>query len=143
MSIRTRSRPIVVHPVLHQYYDLDFQMWRVDDIAPTLTSPKYQGSSAVFIPLGGQRYPKGPLLPRWKRACGVTAELPLGQMYQAPHALAGPWRLKETNHLSRGGLISMQPSLHLTQRTQLPSSYQMTTRPASPLIASGHLYTKN
>ena len=62
----------------------------------------YQGLSAVFIPLGGQRYPKGLLLPRWKRACGVAAELLLGQMYQAPHASAGPRRPKETNHLSRG-----------------------------------------
>ena len=31
--------PHVVHPGLHQDYDLDFQMRRVDDIAPTLTSP--------------------------------------------------------------------------------------------------------
>ena len=46
----------------------------------------YQGSSAVFGSLGGQRYPEGLLLPRWKRACGVPAELPLGQMHQAPHA---------------------------------------------------------
>ena len=46
----------------------------------------------------------------------------------------GPWRPKETNHLSREGSILTRPSLHLTQRMQLPSSYQMTTRPASPLI---------
>ena len=57
----------------------------------------YQDSSAVFVLLGGQRYPKGLLLPRWNRACGVTVGLLLGQMYQAPHALVGPWRLKETN----------------------------------------------
>ena len=60
----------------------------------------YQGSSAVFISLGGQRYPKGLLLPRQKRACGVAAKLLLGQTYQAPHTLAGPWRPKETNHSS-------------------------------------------
>ena len=93
----------------------------------------YQGLSAVFVLLGGQRYPKGLLLPRWKRACGVAAELPLGQMYQAPHALAGLWRPKETNR-SRKGWTLMQPSLRLTQRMQLLSSYQMTTRLASPLI---------
>ena len=31
--------PHVVHPALHQDYELDFWMQRVDDIAPTLTSP--------------------------------------------------------------------------------------------------------
>ena len=31
--------PHVVHPGLHLGYDLDFWMRRVDDIAPTLTSP--------------------------------------------------------------------------------------------------------
>ena len=35
--------PHVVHPALHQDYDLDFQMWRVDDIAQTLTSPMLSG----------------------------------------------------------------------------------------------------
>ena len=109
-------------------------MWRVDDIAPTLMPLCYQGSSAAFVSLGGQRYPKGLLLPRWKRACGVVAELLLGQMYQAPHTLAGLWRQKGTNRWGRGELISMQPSLHLPQRTQLPSSYQMLMRLASLLV---------
>ena len=94
----------------------------------------YQGSSAVFISLGGQRYSKGLLLPRQKRACGVAAKLPLGQMYQAPHTSVGLWRSKETNHSSREGSILTQPSLHLTQRMQLPSSYQIMTRVASLLI---------
>ena len=35
--------PHVVHPGLHQDYDLDFQMRRVDDIAPTLISPLLLG----------------------------------------------------------------------------------------------------
>ena len=35
--------PHVVHPALHQDYDLDFRMRRVDDIAPTLTSPMLSG----------------------------------------------------------------------------------------------------
>ena len=43
--------PHVVHPGLHQDYDLDFQMRRVDDIAPTLTSPMLSGltSSVHFL----------------------------------------------------------------------------------------------
>ena len=94
----------------------------------------YQDSSAVFVSLGGQRFPKGLLLPRWKRACGIAAEFPLGQMYQAPHASTGPWKPKETNRTSRKELTLTQPSLGLTQRMQLLSSYQMMMRLASPLI---------
>ena len=43
--------PHVVHPGLHQDYDLDFRMWRVDDIAPTLTSPmlSWLVSSVCFL----------------------------------------------------------------------------------------------
>ena len=102
----------------------------------------YQGSSAVFIFLGGQRYPEGLLLPRWKRACGVPAELLLGQMHQAPHTLAGlhllcerlKWRPKGTSWVSREGSTLTKPSLGLTLRMQLLSSYQMMTRLTSPLI---------
>ena len=135
--------PHVVHPGLHQDYDLDFQMWRV---ASTLLQPShplcYQGSSAVFGSLGDQRYPKGLPLLRQKRACGVTAELPLGQMHQAPHASAGlhlmckrpKWRPKGTRCVSREGSTLTKPSLGLTQRMQLLLSYRMTMRLASPLI---------
>ena len=78
----------------------------------------YQGSSAIFVSLGGQRYPADLPLPRWKRACGVTAELPLGQMHQAPHALVGwylmcerlKWRPKGTSCASREGSTLTKPS---------------------------------
>ena len=102
----------------------------------------YQGLSAVFGSLGGQRYPEGLPLPRWKRACGVTAELPLGQMHQAPHTSVGlhrmckrpKWRPKGTSCRSRDGSTLTKPSLGLTQRMQLLLSYQMMMRLASPLI---------
>ena len=102
----------------------------------------YQGSSAVFGSLGGQRYPEGLLLPRQYRACGVPAELPLGQMHQVLHASVGlhfmcerpKWRLRGTSCMSREGLTLTKPSLGLTQRMQLLLSYQMTTRLAFPLI---------
>ena len=102
----------------------------------------YQGSSAVFGSLGGQRYPEGRLLSRWKRACGVPAELPLGHMHQAPHASADlhlmceqpKWRPRGTSCMGREGLTLMKPSLGLTQRMQLLLSYQMMTRLASLLI---------
>ena len=69
----------------------------------------YQGSSAAFISLGGQRYPKGLHLPRQKRACGVMVELLLGQMYPAPHTLAGPW--PEGNKLLEQGGIDLDATI--------------------------------
>ena len=126
--------PHVVHPGLHQDYNLDFQMQRVDDIAPTLTSPMLAGLISSIRLTGGPKVPKGLHLPRWKRACGVMEELLLSQMYQAPHTLVDPWRQRETNCWSRGESILMPPSLHLPQRTQLLLSYQMTTRLASLVV---------
>ena len=52
--------PHVVHPGLHQDYDLDFQMWRVDDIAPTLTSPLLSGLISNIRLLGRQEVSRGP-----------------------------------------------------------------------------------
>ena len=75
----------VVHPALHQDYELDFHLWRVNDIAPTLTSPMLVGiASSIHLP-GRPAVPKGPESPRQKRACKVTKELLLSQQYQAPH----------------------------------------------------------
>ena len=102
----------------------------------------YQGLSAIFISLGGQRYPEDLTLPRQKRASGVAAELLPGQMHQAPHASVGrhlmcewlKWRLKGTSCASRDGSTLTKPSLGLTRRMQLLLSYQMTMRLTSPLI---------
>ena len=78
--------PHVVHPALHQDYELDFRLRKVNDIAPTLTSPMLVGiASSVHLTGGGQRCPKGLNLPKQKRACKVAEELPLSQQYQAPH----------------------------------------------------------
>ena len=81
--------PHVVHPGLHQDYDLDFRTQRVDDIAPTLTSPLLSGLISNIHLLGRPEVPREPYPPRRKRACGVATELLLGQMYQAPLAMAG------------------------------------------------------
>ena len=77
--------PHVVHPVLHQDYELDFRLWRVNDIAPTLTSPVLVGIASSVHLTGGQRCPKGLNLPRQKKACKVMEELLLSHQYQAPH----------------------------------------------------------
>ena len=58
--------PHVVHPVLHQYYELDFQLQRVNDIAPTLTSPILAGiASSMHLP-GRPMMPEGPETPKAK-----------------------------------------------------------------------------
>ena len=54
----------VVHPGLHQDYDLDFQMRRVDDIAPTLTSPMLVGLASSVRLTGRPAVPKGPASPK-------------------------------------------------------------------------------
>ena len=53
--------PHVVHPGLHQDYDLDFQTWRVDDIAPTLTSPLLSGLVSNIRLLGRPEVPREPV----------------------------------------------------------------------------------
>ena len=56
--------PHVVHPVLYQDYELDFRLRRVNDIAPTLTSPMLLGiASSVRLP-GRPAVPKGPESPK-------------------------------------------------------------------------------
>ena len=71
--------PHVVHPGLHQDYDLDFQMRRVGDIAPTLTSPILAGlissvclTGRVCISQDG-RGPVG----SWRRFCLARCTRPL------------------------------------------------------------------
>ena len=56
--------PHVVHPRLHQDYDLDFRMWRVGDIAPTLTSPMLSGLISNIHLLGRPEVPRGPASPK-------------------------------------------------------------------------------
>ena len=53
--------PHVVHPGLHQDYDLDFQTQRVDDIAPTLTSPLLSGLVSNIHLLGRPVVPREPV----------------------------------------------------------------------------------
>ena len=56
--------PHVVHPGLHQDYELDFQMQRVGDIAPTLTSPMLVGIASSVYLTGRPAVPKGPASPK-------------------------------------------------------------------------------
>ena len=100
--------PHVVHPGLNQDYDLDFQMQRVDNIAPTLTCPMLSGLISSVWFLGRPDVPKGPTSPKME-------EGPLGQMHQTPHASEGLHlmceRPKGTSCTSREGSILTRPSL--------------------------------
>ena len=53
--------PLVVHPGLHQDYDLDFRTRRVDGIAPTLTSPLLSGLFSNIRLLGRPEVPREPV----------------------------------------------------------------------------------
>ena len=70
--------PHVVHPALHQDYELDFWLQRANDIAPTLTSPMLAGiASSIRLP-GRPAVPKGPESPETKEGLqghrGVPAQ---------------------------------------------------------------------
>ena len=52
----------VVHPALHQDYTSDFWLWRVNDIAPTLTSPILVGIASSMC------FPERPTMPEGPEA---------------------------------------------------------------------------
>ena len=71
--------PYVVHPGLHQDYDLDFQMRRVDDIAPTLTSPMLAGIASSVRLTRRPAVTKGPASPKTEEGlwgCGGAPAQP-------------------------------------------------------------------
>ena len=79
--------PHVVHPALHQDYDLDFQMRRVEDIAPTLTSPMLSGlvSSVRFV--GRPEVPKGPASPKMEEGLWGPSGAPAGPDAPGPSCI--------------------------------------------------------
>ena len=56
-----QATPNVVCPGLHLDYDLDFRMQRVDDIAPTLTSPLLSGLISNIHLCGRPEVPREPV----------------------------------------------------------------------------------
>ena len=82
--------PIVVHPGLHQDYDLDFQMWRVDDIAPTLTSPMLTGIASSIHLTGRPAVPKGPASPKTEEGLWGHGGAPAQPAVPGPSHVGGP-----------------------------------------------------
>ena len=82
--------PHVVHPALHQDYELDFWLWRVNDIAPTLTFPMLAGiASSVCLPRR-PAVPKGPESPKTKEGLRGHGGAPAQPAVPGPSHMGGP-----------------------------------------------------
>ena len=81
--------PHVVHPGLHQDYDLDFRMRRVDDIAPTLTSPMLSGLVSSVHFLGRPEVPRGPASPKTEEGLWGPSRAPTGPDAPGPSCISG------------------------------------------------------
>ena len=110
--------PHVVHPGLQQDYDLDFRMWNVDDIAPTLTSSMLSGLISSVCFLGRPEVPRGPASPKTEEGlwgpsgalAGPDAPGPLRIGGSAPHVHAAEVET-EGNKLYEQGGINLDQSL--------------------------------
>ena len=82
--------PDVVHPVLHQDYELDFRRQRVDDIAPTLMSPMLVGiASNIRLP-GRPAVPEGPASPKTEEDLQGHGGAPAQPAIPGPLHIGGP-----------------------------------------------------
>ena len=82
--------PHVVHPGLHQDYELDFWMQRVDDIAPTLTSPMLAGISSSIYLTERPAVLKGPASPKTKEGWWGHGRAPAQPAVPGPSHVGGP-----------------------------------------------------
>ena len=96
--------PHVVHPALHQDYDLDFRMRRVDDIAPTLTSPMLSGlvSSVHFV--GRPEVPRGPASLKTEEGLWGHSGAPAGPDVPGPSRIGGPVESEGNKPYKQGGV---------------------------------------
>ena len=82
--------PHVVHPVLHQDYELDFQLRRVNDIALTLTSPMLVGiASSIHLPRR-PAVPEGPASPKTEEGLRGHRGAPAQPAVPGPSYMSGP-----------------------------------------------------
>ena len=79
----------VVHPALHQDYVSDFWLRRVNDIAPTLTSPILAGIASSM------HLPGRPMMPKWPETPEVREGLHGGGGALTQSAAPGPSHLGE------------------------------------------------
>ena len=108
--------PHVVHPGLHQDYDLDFRMRRVDDIAPTLTSPLLSGLVSSVHFLGRPEVPRGPASPKTEEGLWGPSGAPTGPDAPGPSHIGGsapPVRVAEVE--TEGDKLGKQGGINLDQ----------------------------
>ena len=115
--------PHVVHPVLYQDYELDFRLWRVNDIAPTLTSPMLAGIASSVHLTERPVMPKGPESPKTEEDLQGRGGAPAQPAVPGPSHISGPVETEGEELLGSRQLISMPPSQLISPRTQLTSSY--------------------
>ena len=82
--------PHVVHPALHQDYELDFRRQRVDDIAPTLTSPMLAGIASHICLPGRPAVLKGPASPKTEEGLQGHGGAPAQPAAPGPSHIGGP-----------------------------------------------------
>ena len=99
-----RVTPHVVHPGLHQDYSLDFQMQRVDDIAPTLTSPMLSGLISSIRLAGGPKVPKGPASPKMEEGLWGCGRAPAGPDAPGPSHIGGSVETEGNKPLEQEGI---------------------------------------
>ena len=91
--------PHVVHPELHQDYELDFRLRRVNDIAPTLTSPMLAGiASSIHLP-GRPVVSKGPESPKTEEGWQGHGGAPAQPAVPGPSHISGPMETEEEEPL--------------------------------------------
>ena len=107
-----QATPHVVHPGLHQDYDLDFQTWRVEDIAPTLTSPLLSGLVSNIRLLGRPEVPRKPASSKvekglWGHSGALTRPEAPGPSHDGgvvPQIQTGKVEAKEDKPHEQGGI---------------------------------------
>ena len=96
--------PHVVHPGLHQDYNLDFQMRRVDDIAPTLTSPMLAGLVSSIRLTGRPVVPKGPASPKTEEGLWGHGGAPAWPDVPGPSHISRPMETEGNKPLEQAGI---------------------------------------
>ena len=96
--------PHVVHPGLHQEYNLDFRMQRVDDIAPTLTSPMLAGLVSSVHLTGRLAVPKGPASPKMEESLWGCGGAPAWPDVPGPSHIGRPMETEGDKPLEQGGI---------------------------------------
>ena len=93
--------PHGVHPGLHQDYELDFQLRRVNDIAPTLTSPMLAGLASSVHLTGRPAVPKGSASPKTEEGLRGHGGAPAQPDVPGPAHVGGPVDIEEDKLLEQ------------------------------------------